>query len=74
MCNECRIINPISLPSYRVDKSTGTIILHCITGPAIEHRDFTKEWYINGKKILVNSQEEFEKSTEYRTVKLRAFL
>jgi len=42
---------------------------HRLDGPAIERRDGTKSWYLNGNKIPVSSQEEFE-----RYLKLMAFI
>ena len=32
---------------------------HRIDGPAVDYNNF-KEWYINGEKIPVNSQQDFE--------------
>jgi len=34
---------------------------HRLDGPAIEFEDGEKMWYINGSRIPVNSQEEFER-------------
>jgi hypothetical protein len=42
--------------------------LHRVSGPAIEYCNKYKEWWIEGKQIDCNSQEEFE-----RYLKLRLF-
>lgn len=46
---------------------------HRIDGPAIEDPSGKKLWYIDGQKIVCNSQQEFESSQEYRKWKLIAF-
>jgi hypothetical protein len=43
--------------------------LHREDGPAIEYREGARYWYLNGKFINVNSQEEFE-----QYLRLLAFL
>jgi len=35
--------------------------LHREDGPAMEYLDNYKSWYLNGNRINVNSQEEFER-------------
>ena len=42
--------------------------LHREDGPAVEYVNGRKEWWINGKKIVCNSQEEFDK-----IIKLKVF-
>jgi len=44
-------------------------INHRLDGPAAEYSDGKKEWHLNGVRILVNSQEEFE-----RYLKLLVFI
>jgi hypothetical protein len=42
--------------------------LHREDGPAMEWSSGAKEWYLHGKKIVVNSNEEF-----LRYIKLKGF-
>jgi hypothetical protein len=46
---------------------------HRLDGPAFIDIDGNKFWYINGELTDCRSQEEFEKSKEYREWQLKAF-
>lgn len=79
MCDECRPANnnkEFILTNARINKLG---FYHCLDGPA-GFCPFNKryEWCIDGRIVggylnPVASQEEFEKSKEYREWKLKAF-
>lgn len=46
---------------------------HRVDGPAVETLKDANFWYLNGQKVNVISQKEFEKSEQYRKWKLISF-
>ena len=45
--------------------NTGQVMLHRLDGPAIEYKDGTGKYYVNGKRLLQNEFEQY--------LKMRAF-
>jgi hypothetical protein len=75
MCNECFEVKE-GCNLMRRSISNGSS--HCLSDHAIILNYYKAglkiaDWYINGIRINVGSQEEFEKSKEYREWKLRVF-